>query len=224
MTRNFRLPILCLFLMLSACANWEGGTYIPMQQDFDKIRLAHIFAIDDLVSEFREHTGRYPFQESDERNPVASIIETDEQRKSHRGDVPIFITLETRIDYNNPPPEPEHVVIKTVAELENELSEGLGRDIVLPKDPQRVPMNKPSVYLYSYYLGVYEITAFLHNKQDFARRIGPYFYKITLSNASDNSMGIWTAGKLKSEDSLRDFLSSPFNKEGYIRKAEFQAD
>ena len=67
-----------------------------MQEDFDKIRLDHIFIIDGLIKEFKQKTGTYPFEESDGQLPVAAIIETDYQKESHGGKIPIFLDLEIR--------------------------------------------------------------------------------------------------------------------------------
>lgn len=202
-------------LMMVACASWEGGTYRPMQQDFDKIRLDHMFVIDSLVMEFREKTGRYPFEEPGGKSATAVVIQTDAQERSHGGRVPLFFDLAIRAKDGEVAEKPAGVDMRSVQELEDELSSGLERNIVLPKDHQQVPVNKPSVYIYTYYLGVYEVTVFLHSQLPVSRNIGPYFNKITLSNSSDPQVGIWTAEELKLQGGLRDFFLSPFNKGGY---------
>ena len=191
-----------------------------MQEDFDIIRLDHIFIIDGLVKEFKQKTGRYPFEESDSQPPVATIIETDYQKKSHDGQVPIFLDLEIRESNGVRLPKPKRIDVRTIQELEKEISNGLGRDIILPKDHQNVPVNKPSVYLYTYYLHEYEITAFLHNDFEFARPMGPFYNKITLSSNAAHHMGIWKAEELIGLQKFKEFYFKSFNKGGYERRAK----
>jgi len=215
-----RYFILGIIFLIASCSSFEGGTLKPMQEDFDKIRLDHIFIIDGLIKEFKQKTGRYPFEENEKQLPVATIIETEYQKKSHEGKVPIFLDLEIREKDGVRLEKPKRIDIRSIQELENEISKGLGRNIVLPKDHQKVPVNKPSVYLYTYYLGEFEITAFLHNDFKFSRPLGPFYNKITLSSSSANYMGIWKSENLKELQEFINFYSGTFNKGGYERRAK----
>lgn len=191
-----------------------------MQEDFDKIRVDHLFVIFDLVSEFHRETGKYPFQVAGSELPVFVIIQTEEQEKTHGGKVPLFLDLEIRLERGLPFEKPNRVDVKSLEEFETELTRGLKRTVQLPKDPQKVPINKPSVYLYNYFAGVFEITAFLHHDTSFTRPIGEFYNKITLSNYSDPSVAIWNQEQLKNQEDFRIFFSIPFNKGGYTLKTE----
>lgn len=215
--------LIIFFLLISSSivtATWEGGTLKPMQEDFDKIRLDHIFIISGLVNEYHQKNGKYPFETGPSQLPAIAIIETEKQKETHGGKVPLFLDLNIRQTKGKLPTKPSKVDVKTIEELETELSKGLDRDIILPKDRQKVPVNKPSVYLYSYYLDVYEITAFLHHDLVFTRPLGPFYNKITLSNRSEKNFGIWNPDELLKQKEFISFFTAPLNKDGYVIKTK----
>ncbi len=193
-----------------------------MQEDFDKIRLDHVLIIDALVKEYKAKTGKYPFEGKYEQLPVAVVIESEAQKESHKGNVPLFIDLSTRAVDGDIPPQPKRIETITIQELNEELSSGLQKDVTLPVDPQKVPVNKPSVYVYTFYLGVYDITAFLHNEFAFARPLNEFNNKITVGNRSHPESGIWTAEDLIALEEFRTFFQAPFNKPGYVIKTAIE--
>ena len=207
--------ILCLF----GC-DFEGGTSKSMQKDFDKIRLDHILTINALIQEYKTTTGKYPFEDGLAQMPVVVTIQTDKQKETHNGNVPIILDLESRAVNGLFPEQPPRIDMRTVQEFEKLLSEGLKRDVILPKDPQKVPVNKPSVYIYTYYLDVYDVTAFLHHDLSFARNLGPFNNKVTIGNRSLPQVGIWKAEDLMQQDDFREFFLSKFNKGGYELKTQ----
>ena len=202
---------------LSGCG-FEGGTHEPMQKDFDKIRLDHILSINALVQEYKATTGKYPFESDPEQLPVVVIIQTEKQKETHNGNVPIFLDLESRANNGEMPNRPPRIDRRAVQEFEKLLSVGLKRNITLPKDHQKVPVNKPSVYIYTYYLGVYDVTAFVHHDLSFARKLGPFNNKITVGNKSVPDAGIWKSEDLMQLDEFKTFFLSEFNKSGYELK------
>ena len=219
---KYRILILGIITTTLFGCGFEGGTLKSMQEDFDKIRLDHLFAINGLVQEYKTTTGKYPFETDSSQLPAVVIIQTEKQKETHEGNVPIFLDLETRAVNGQMPDQPQRVDMRTVQEFEKILSDGLKRNIVLPKDHQKVPMNKPSVYIYTYYLGVYDVTAFLHNDLPFARNIGPFYNKVTVGNRSAPDAGIWTADELKKQSEFRAFFLSKFNRGGYELKTHLQ--
>jgi hypothetical protein len=215
---KYRILILGIITSTLFGCGFEGGTHKPMQEDFDKIRLDHAFIINDLIQEYRTTTGKYPFETDSSQLPAVVIIQTEKQKETHQGKVHIFLDLETRAVNGQYPKQPPSIDRHTVQEFEALLSDGLGRDVVLPKDHQKVPMNKPSVYIYTYYLNVYDVTAFLHHELPFARNLSPYNNKITVGNRSLPEAGIWTPEDLMQQDAFRTFFLSKFNRGGYELK------
>ena len=204
--------------VLVSCASWEGGTYKPMQEDFDKIRLDHLLQIDLAVKEYKKQKGYYPYEDQGLNTPVMIIIQTPEQEKTHGGNVPIHMSLELRME-NGLLPEPNMpAIMHSTEEFETELSSVFGEGTILPKDPQKVPVNKPSVYIYTIYKGVYEVTGFLHHKLGIARPMAQFANKITISNKTLPQQFIWTADQVMSDEEVKVFLVKPFNKGGYTMK------
>lgn len=119
--------------------------------------------------------------------------------------------------------QPPRVDRHTTQEFENLLSTGLKRNSVLPKDPQIVPVNKPSVYVYTYYRSVYDITAFLHHDLPFARKLSPFNNKVTVGSKTVPGANIWKSEDLIKQDGFRTFFLSKFNRPGYTLKTAIQA-
>lgn len=186
-----------------------------MQEDFDRIRLDHLLVIAKLIHEYEQKTGNLPFANSSDGKPVAVIIASQEQLDRHKGGSLVRLDLETRAQDGIVPEAPERIEMRTVDELVQELEAVLECEIELPIDPQRVPVNKPSVYVFTSYLGVFYVTAYLHNSLPFARRMADFAYKITIGNRSNPDSGIWTADDLMQQADFRKFFGTPFNRSGY---------
>ena len=215
---------LFLLVLLTACSpnDFEGGTYKPMQEDFDKRRLDSILIMSNYMEEYKVKVGHYPFHKDDpDQLPVGVIIQSAMQKDTHGGKVRFFIDLNTRAVDGKVPPKPEGIDVQEVQELVEELERGLGRAVRLSTDPQKVPVNKPSVFIYIYYKGVFDITAFIHNEFAFARPLGPFNNKITVGTRSNPSMGIWTPRDLIAQEDFKRFMQSPFNKGGYTLKYDY---
>jgi hypothetical protein len=193
-----------------------------MQDDFDKIRLDHILMINSLVYEFKAMTGNFPFENYSEK-PVIVVIATDEQIANDNGRLNIFLDLSTRAVDGKAPEPPKSIDKVSFSEFKSVLENGLQRKIYIPVDPQKIPINKPSLYYYTYYLGVFDVTAFLHNNFSFVRNIGQFFNKITVGNRSYPESGIWTPKDLMAQEEFRRFFYSPFNKRGYAIKTNINS-
>jgi hypothetical protein len=217
---------LCLILLISffaflqtSCSEMEGGTSKSMQQDFDKIRLDHILIINNLVNEYKEKVDHFPFANHSEK-PVYVKIATEEQIKNDKGRSNVFLDLSTRTVDGKTPEQPKSIEEISFQEFSAELEKGLQRPVKIPVDPQKVPVNKPSLYYYTYYLGVFDVTAFLHNSFPFARNLGQFYNKITVGHRSYPQSGIWTPNDLMAQKEFRQFFQSPFNKGGYTIKTK----
>jgi len=212
---KLKMLIACYLAICVFGCDFEGGTSKSMQEDFDKIRLDHILTINSLVEEYKTATGKYPFENKPGQRPVAVIIETEKQKETHAGHVPLYLDLDSRAIDGVVPDQPPRVDMHTIQEFEKLLSSELKREIVLPKDPQSIPVNKPSVYIYTYYLSVYDITAFLHHDLSFARKLSSFNNKVTVGNKSVPDAGIWKAADLMQQDKFQTFFLSKFNRPGY---------
>jgi hypothetical protein len=190
-----------------------------MQDDFDKIRLDHILIINDLVYEYKEKTGQFPL-ENYSVMPVYVVIATEEQIKNDKGRSNVFLDLSSRSVDGKVPEQPKSIEKITLKEFETILEKGLQRKVNIPVDPQKVPVNKPSLYYYTYYLGVFDVTAFLHNSFSFSRNLGQFFNKITVGYKSYPQSCIWTPKDLMAQEEFRQFFQSPFNKGRYTIKTK----
>ena len=218
--RKFRLTIflLCFSFLQFSCSEFEGGTSKSMQQDFDKIRLDHILIINSLANEYKEKIGYFPFANRSEK-PVVVTIASEEQIENDNGRAPAFIDLNTRaINDGNIPEQPKSIEKVSLEEFTTELEKALQRSIKLPTDPQKVPVNKPSLYFYTYYLGVFDVTAFLHQEFSFTRPLNQFNNKITVGYRSHPYSSVWTPQDLMKQEEFRQFFQSPFNKGGYTIK------
>ena len=131
------------FTIIQSCSSLqiEGGTYKPMQDDFDKIRLDHILIINDLVNEYEEKTGYFPFA-NHSKKPIVVAIASEEQIKYDKGRAPRFLDLNTRAIEGKIPEKPQSIEQPTLQDLIQEFEKVLQRPVTLPIDPQRVPVNK----------------------------------------------------------------------------------
>lgn len=221
--RKFSFILILSFItfLIASCSEFKGGTSKSMQEDFDKIRLDHILIINDLVNEYKEKVGHFPFANYSEK-PVYVTIATEEQIKNDKGRSNVFLDLTTRAVDGNIPEQPKSIEEVTLQEFTSKLEKGLQRTVKVPVDPQKVPVNKPSLYYYTYYLGVFDVTAFLHNNFSFARNLGEFFNKITVGHRSYPHSGIWTPIDLMEQQEFKQFFRSPFNRGGYTIKTEIK--
>jgi hypothetical protein len=103
------------------------------QMNMDPIRRQHARQIASLVQEFAEKTGSLPFQEEATETPFMVFIGRSAEEEDR---------------FANDPVMKRNAVWANSSELEAVLSEGLGRTVRLPRDPQSVPTYAPNVYVY----------------------------------------------------------------------------
>lgn len=106
------------------------------QTDMDKVRLRHLDQILSIVVEHAKLTGRVPLEDlvRDRGHPAMVVIGRNTDREV------AFAQLEAIS-------RPEAAVISS-SSFDLALSEALGREIRLPRDPQQVPTYGPNVYIY----------------------------------------------------------------------------
>ena len=90
----------------------------------------------------------------------------------------------------------------------------------VPVDPQQVPVNKPSIYIYVLYRDIYDVSVFPHQGFSFARPLGPYYNKVAIASRSFPRGGFWTAEDSKKESQFIEFFQKPFNRERYTLKTK----
>ena len=146
-SRQTALLIFITAIVIGGLSGCEGGTSKAMQEDFDKIRLDHLLVTNRLIDEYKSNTGYYPFENMPTQLPIVVIIQTQTQEEAHKGNVPIFLDMETRQTADKPLPQPERIETMATNDLIVELERGLQRSVTLPVDPQKIPVNKPSVYI-----------------------------------------------------------------------------
>jgi hypothetical protein len=159
--------------------------------------------------------GTFPFAEGTDSLPAVVIIGTADQKRRNSEFIRILVDLNLRATDGVPAPSFPRATVHTMEEFQDELGRVLGRVVQLPVDPQKVPVNKPSIYIYVLYRGIYDVGVFLHQGFSFARPLGPYHNKVAIASRSYPRYGFWTAAHLKKEPQFIEFFQKPFNRDGY---------
>jgi len=121
------------------------------QESADRTRTKHADEIASLVFEYAEETGKLPFQDQSKDTPFMVLIGRSEQAEDAWAQEEV---LKKGATFTNS------------SVFEAELSKGLGRDIVLPRDPQKVPTFAPNVYVYFIADGQFTVVAHLFSPSD----------------------------------------------------------
>ncbi|MBU1043144.1 MAG: hypothetical protein KJ915_01945 [Candidatus Omnitrophica bacterium] len=211
------LIILCC-LFLCSCGKFEGGTLKPLQDDFDKFRINDIKYLYSIVQEYKQKTGYFPFEKESDEIPVIVIFESKLQASQHKGKYNIMVDLESR----GRPEAPKKIDIKPYEEFYQEIDQVLAKKIIRKFDPQKVPTNKPCLYIYVVYKNIIDISAFLHNDLVFARKLSPFNNKLAISSHTSSypDFGVWNLEELENQSEYKDFMSLPINKPGYDKVLE----
>lgn len=156
---NFRLFLPLLLLLICACS----GTSTEFQKDADIIRLKHLKYYSDLLTEYHEKTGSYPF--------IGKV------------EVPLYVYIanEKQVKYTEEGPAYEHKVA-SFSEFVSELEDKLGRGVAEYYDPQYRPVNKPNYYVYMASGNSYFLAIHVHQPFSFARKVADDYYKVEISN------------------------------------------
>ena len=172
-----------LFSLLSSCASMES----QYQRDADLFRIGHLIHYGELLDEYRDKAGRYPFQEVSGKQLQVAFA-TDEQRR-----------------YLNP--DSTGIVVKTSEQFRDEVSSVLGREIELRFEPQQVPTTMPLYYLYVVEGGSYYFIVHLYYDYPFAANRGPNFNQVEITNGDTSHRGFWTFEELIRDPDFRSVAS-----------------
>lgn len=178
----------------------SSGTSENLQHDFDIARLNDLEILSGYIEQYREITGKYPFQ-GEVDYPHYVYIATQEQQQYAQGGPPY-----------------RHKITQT-SDLIRELTTTLGTEISVPFDPQRVPVNKPNFYIYMVVDDVYFLAVHVHNNFSFTQRVTDYYYKVEVTNNSQgNRPGTWLRAELLSDPDYIEAVSTNPIKPGYVEK------
>ena len=174
------------------------GTSGDLQYDFDIARLNHLEKISGYIEQYKNITGKYPFQGKTELQNYVYIA-TKGQQKYTKQMAPPYSHLLSNI---NP----------FIAELQSKL----GQDIQMPFDPQRVPVNKPNFYIYMIEGDTYYVAVHVHNDYSFSNKLANYYNKVEVTNnASRNRTGTWFRDDLINNPEFIKARNAAPNKPGY---------
>jgi len=103
------------------------------QRNMDPVRRDHAQHIADVIREYADQTGHLPFQEQAIDKPFMVFLGHSSEHEDHFANDRVLKRNATWANSKL---------------LESELSEGLGRAVNLPRDPQTVATYAPNVYVY----------------------------------------------------------------------------
>ncbi|MCD4818898.1 MAG: hypothetical protein K8S23_09425 [Candidatus Cloacimonetes bacterium] len=133
------------------------------QDNADQIRLQHLRNYGDLLEEYYDKTGKFPFQE-DYDIPVYITIANEFQKKNANQQLP----------FENKKISPE--------QFKQELEKVLEREITLMYDPQKVGVYAPNFYIYNVYQKVFYFAIHLYDEYDYTNNISKHYNKVELTN------------------------------------------
>lgn len=193
--------IILFTVILPYIEDLEGGTSKQYQHDADIVRLNHLKTTVGYIEEYKEKTGYYPFTEKTEDGVMNfTTIATEDQINQVRDQIPFEHTTSTK------------------QELEDELSRVLGKNIILPHDPQQRQNNaRPLVYIYAKGLGdYYYFSVMTHNEYDFTRNIMDFYNVLEVSNDPDSEQNVKTYKELLKDGKFLEVINTNLYKEGYF--------
>jgi hypothetical protein len=168
------------------------------QADADIVRLQHFDYYAQLLTEYFEKNGKYPFQ-----------YEKD-------GQVYIFILnniQESKFKNTNPY---KHYTVDDKWFFE-ELSNGLGRKIDEKYDPQKASADdRPNYYVYMVDNDYMYFAIHLYNGNQFTKNISKYYNKMELSNTDSEEYKLYTYSTLKNNLQYNELINRRAAKQEYF--------
>jgi hypothetical protein len=189
--------VLAGFALFTSCKSYRNTENI-YQADADIVRLQHFDYYAQLLTEYYEKNGKYPFQHEKEY-PVYVFILTDFQEKDFKDTNPYrHYTVDDRHFFQ-------------------ELSEGLGRGIYEKYDPQKVGTDgRPNMYIYMVHGDNFYFAIHLYNSNPFTKNISKYYNKMELSNEDDSENKFYTYETLKNSPAYLELVSRQADKQGFF--------
>ena len=144
------------------------------QNAMDPIRIGDAKHIVDVILEYADATGSLPFEKQASEKPFMVLIGHSRQDEDMFAQEKVLS---------------RDAVFANSNVLEAELSRGLGREIVLPRDPQRVATYAPNVYIYFVSKGQLTVISHLYSSSENSVKYewrGGVFYSYTLTYGRAN--------------------------------------
>jgi len=199
----YALILFTAFNQLSFCQSYRDMENI-YQADADIIRVHHFDYYAQLLTEYYEKNGKYPFQ--------------------NEKDAPVYVFILTRFQekmFKDTNPN-KHYTVNDKYFFE-ELSKGLGRKIKEKYDPQKVAADgRPNMYIYmvdgkNIYFAIH-----LYYRNQFTKKIGVYYNKMELSNENDVNNKLFTYETLKKDKRYLELTERKADKQGFFDELEEQ--
>ncbi|MFP6582064.1 MAG: hypothetical protein VCD00_05850 [Candidatus Hydrogenedentota bacterium] len=182
----------------------NGRTSASYQYDADIMRLNDMRVMGELIEEFHAKTGRYPLQGESELQYYV-LIAAEEQLNP---------------DVEGPPYPHDSMTSKDFAAF---MSEGLGRTVQLPYDPQLGANVKPNFYIYMMDGETFYFAIHLHESYGIAKEVGAYYYKLEISNEPEEQV-YWDFDELMASEDYQGAASQVMKKPGSFERLPHRKD
>lgn len=194
------IAFIALIFLLGCSGSMTSKTY---QKDADIMRLRHLKYYGQLLEEFHEKTGRYPFQGQTKLQNYVKIANSRQLKYAKGG----------------PPYEHKN---SSVEEFRVELEKGLKRKIRLKFDPQFEPVVAPNFYIYMVEGNTYYFAVHLFEPKTFTKEIATNYNKVEITNLREVQQGQWNYDNLISNSDFMENAKKTASKEGFFVHLEEQ--
>ena len=175
-------------IQFGSCQGYRAMEEI-YQADVDIVRVHHFDYYAQLLAEYYEKNGKYPFQYEKEY-PVYVFILTSFQENYFKDTIPY-----------------QHHTVDDKYFFE-ELSNGLGKNIDEKYDPQKIPADdRPNMYIYMVDGDNFYFAIHLYNENLFTKNIVKYYNKMELSNKDNSDYKLFTYETLKNNQFYLELLN-----------------
>ena len=189
--------LISIVSLLACILSLYFGVTLPeqaYQDDCDVVKLQHLSYYGNLIEEYKNKVGKYPFE--GEKQQVYAFIYNNNQKEY--------------CDDTNPY---SHIQ-KTPKEFFSELEKGLGRKIDQLFDPQYVPSGRPVFYIYMIDENQYFFAVHLSKKYPFSKKVVSKYYKTEISNIPDEEYLFYKIEELERNETFKKATSK--NLGGYF--------
>ena len=173
------------------------GTSSPMQQDFDIARLKDLKELGGHIERYKVLTGKYPLEGVTNVSNYVHIA-TKGQQKYASGRPPFSHKL------------------TDVKELIAELQKVLGEDVLIPFDPQKIPVHKPNFYVYTVHGSTYYLAVHLFQSFPFSKNVADNYNKLEVTNSPQRGKGAWLYNDLIKNLEFVSAVAKTENKPGHV--------
>ena len=202
-----RVSLIILLAVMSSVASADlldgvkdfvsSGTSTPMQQDFDIARLKDLKELGGHIERYKIISGKYPFE------GVTNVSNY------------VHIATKGQKKYASRRPPFSHK-LTDVKELVSELQKVLGEDVLIPFDPQKVPVHKPNFYVYKVHDSTYYLAVHLFQSFSFSKNVAKNYNKVEVTNSPQRGKGAWLYNDLITNEGFMAAVNEAPNKPGYV--------